>query len=476
MAEVASADMCRLIVCGPDRQAEVAVPSQVLVADLLPVLLDQFGAGLADGGLADAGLAHGGWVLQRLGSTPFDEDQSVAAAGLHDGDVVHLRPRAAQLPPVDFDDLIDGVATGIRGRAGLWRPEMLRWIAPGLLGVVIAVVLAGLAQPGPPGTRALVAGGLAVAALVAAFAIARAVGERWFGVVLVGGAAGFAALSGASVPDAGGAVASQGLAVPLGFAGPQLFAGSVAAVAVVCLGAMLIGWGGPFAATLVTAGLCAVLGSALVSLVELPGYQAAAVVAVVASILVVPVPQLAFRLAGLRLAPLPTEPEHLQQEIEPEPAEPLLRRTATADRYMTGLYAGLGSATAVALVPLANRPGWLAAGLAVAVALARILFARPMTSLWHRAAATVPAVVGLAVLVLSVGARLTPPVRYAVLATVLVLAAGALLAVARVLPGRRMSPYWGQFGDLTQTAATVAMIPLLLGVLDVFGAARALGG
>jgi type VII secretion integral membrane protein EccD len=457
--------MCRLVVCGPNRQAEVAVPSQVLVADLLPVLLSQLGAELAD-----AGLTHGGWVLQRLGAVPFDEDSSVASLGLHDGDVVHLRPRAAQIPPVDFDDLIDGVATGIRGRVGRWRPEMLRGITPALLAVLFAVALVGTALPGAPAIRALVAGGVAVGALIAAFALTRAAGERWFGVVLVVGAVAFAALSGASVPDA------PRTSAPLVFGGPQLFAGSVAAVAVAALGGLLIGWAGPFIAGTVTAGLFAVLGAALAGFAHLAGYRAAAVVAVVASVGVVTVPLLAFRLSGLRLAPLPTEPEHLQQEIEPEPAERLLRRTASADRYMTGLYAGLGAATAVGLAMVAGQRGWLPVALVAAVSLARVLSARPMTSLWHRLAASVPAVLGLAVAMLAVSDRLGSPVRYAVPVGLLVVAVPVLVAAGRTLPGRRMMPYWGQFGDITQMVATVAMFPLLLGVLDVFGAVRALGG
>jgi type VII secretion integral membrane protein EccD len=205
------------------------------------------------------------------------------------------------------------------------------------------------------------------------------------------------------------------------------------------------------------------------------------VVAVVASVGVVVVPLLAFRLSGLRLAPLPTEPEHLQQEIEPEPAERLLRRTASADRYMTGLYAGLGTATAVGLAlvglaTVAGQRGWLPVALVVAVSLARVLSARPMTSLWHRLAASVPALLGLAVVVLAVSDRLDSPVRYAVLVGLLAVAAPVLVAAGRTLPGRRMMPYWGQFADITQMVATVAMFPLLLGVLDVFGAVRALGG
>ena len=161
-----SAEMCRLTVCGPDRQIEVAVPAPVLVADLLPALLHHLGDNLAD-----TGLLHGGWVLQRLGSPAFDEDSTIAALGLRDGDTVHLRARSEQIPPVDFDDLIDGVATGVSTRAGRWRPEMARWAAFGLNVGLLATGLAVLAMPGPPPARALIAACLTLACLAAAFAL-----------------------------------------------------------------------------------------------------------------------------------------------------------------------------------------------------------------------------------------------------------------------------------------------------------------
>src|SRR5215213_4427871 len=113
----ATADNCRLTVRGPDATLEVSVPADVPIVDVLPTLLGYF----TD--LADAGLAHGGWVLQRLGGDPLDGESTATALGLRDGEVLYLRARAEQLPPADFDDLIDGVATGIAARKDAWRPE-----------------------------------------------------------------------------------------------------------------------------------------------------------------------------------------------------------------------------------------------------------------------------------------------------------------------------------------------------------------
>lgn len=461
MTASATAEMCRLVVCGPDRQLDVAVPTQVLVADLLPALLHHLGEELAD-----AGLAHRGWVLQRVGGSPLDEESSVAALGLRDGETIHLRPRSAQLPPVDFDDLIDGVATGVRDRAGRWRPEMIRWTAWGLAGVLLGLGLVVLGLPGPVGPRAGAAFALALACPLAAFALTRAVGERVFGMSVALAGIGYAALGGLLAPQPGPAS---------GPTGPGVFAGAVAGATAAVVAAAVVGRAGPFFAATVAAGLLTAAGGVRAAFVGLAAFQAAAVLVVVATMLVPAVPLLAFRLAGLRLSPLPTRPEHLQEQVEPEPSGPLLAAAAVTDRYMTGLYAGIAAPAAVALVLLARAGGWATTSLLLLTAGVWLLAARAMTSAWHRLAQALPALTGLAAATVGLLADVTVPSRLLALGA-LSLAVAALLPLARTLPRRRPMPYWGRIGDLTQTAATVAMFPLLLAVLDVYAAVRGLGG
>ncbi|MFK3979263.1 type VII secretion integral membrane protein EccD [Micromonospora sp. NPDC050397] len=465
MTIVANGEMCRLVVCGPDRQVEVAVPAQVLVADLLPALLHHLGENLAD-----TGLLHSGWVLQRLGSPPFDEDGTVASLGLRDGEVVHLRPRSEQIPPVDFDDLIDGIATGAQARAGRWRPEMIRWASLGLLVTLFGVGLAVLALAGPPVPRAITAGALALACLVTAFALTRAGGDRAFGLVCAFAAIGYAGLAGILLLDLDAATTGTP------FTGPHVFAASVAALAVAAIGLALVGWAGPLFSGLITAGLLAAAGAALAAFVPLAADRASAVVAVAATVAGTAVPMLAFRLAGLRLAPLPTEPEHLQEEIDPEPSEPLLARTAVADRYMSALYAGLAAVTGAALVLVGTAGGWASITLVLLVTLVRLLAARPMNSGWHRLWMAAPALAGVVAVTLHVAATAQPLGRLLVPAALVPVGAAVLTVIARTMPGRRMMPYWGRIGDLAQTVTTVAMFPVLLAVLGVYGYARALGG
>ncbi|NMO55381.1 type VII secretion integral membrane protein EccD [Actinoplanes sp. TBRC 11911] len=458
-------ELCRLVVIGPERQIEAAVPANVLVADLLPALLHHLGDNLAD-----AGLAHGGWVLQQFGGVALDEDRSIADLGLDDGETIYLRPRSDQIPPVHFDDLADGIAAGVRNRAGRWRPEMIRWVAMGALAAVLMVGAAVLSLSGPPSARALCALAVAVFAMAAAVGLTRSMGDSGFGAVGAVAGIGYAVLAAMVIPDL------TGDNVALTFAAPQVFAGSVAALVFVVLIAVLLRWPGPRVAGLIVGTFLAAVGSGLAAFVPLSAGKAAALVAVVATVATVRVPLLAFRLARIDLPPLPSEPEHLQEDIDPEPSSRLLPQTVRADAYMTGLYAGLASVVAVSMVVVALVGGWASGGLVVVVALVRLLALRPMNSAWHRLAHAAPSVAGLAVVVVVTLADAMPLVRVVLPVVAAPLAGVVFVAIGRSLPRRRLMPYWGRIGDIVQLAATIGMLPLLLAVLGAYGAARALGG
>jgi type VII secretion integral membrane protein EccD len=457
--------MCRLVVYGPDRHAELAVPAHVLVGDLVPALLPHLGADLAD-----SGLAHGGWVLQRLGDPPLDEDTSVSASGLRDGDSVHLRPRSGKIPPADFDDLIDGIATGVQARAGGWQPRMVRNASLGVVALLIGVVALALGRPGPGPVQVLGALVLAVVCLTVGLALSRVAHDPGVGTVVASGAIVFGGLAAVGIPS----VASVSPTTAIG--APHLFAGAVSVLALSALAALAVGGSGAYFAAVISATAIATVGTALCVFAGVTAPQAAAAAAVFATIATANVPIMAFRLSGLRLAPLPTAPEHLQEDIDPEPSGPVLSATARADRFMTGLYSGLGAAAAVAMVVAATGPGWAPTTLVATTALARLLAARPMSSLYHRLAAGLPAVGGLAMAVVSLSGAIPPMIRVVSLASLLGVGGAFFVTLARREPGRRLMPYWGQVGDILQTLSTVAMFPLLLAVLDVYGLVRAIGG
>lgn len=124
MSGGAVAGLCRLRFRAPDSAFELVVPSDVVLADLVPGVLGHAGAETEE-----AGAEHSGWVLQRIGEEPLDEELTLDALGLRDGQELFLRPRTAELPPVHFDDLVDGLRSGMLERRDSWRPALTHHLA-----------------------------------------------------------------------------------------------------------------------------------------------------------------------------------------------------------------------------------------------------------------------------------------------------------------------------------------------------------
>lgn len=102
MTSSTSATHCRVAVLTPTARIDVAVPSHLPVAELLPVVLD-----LAR--IADAG-AGAGWRLGRVGRAALAPERSLADAGVRDGDLLDLRPAALFVPDPVFDEITDVAA------------------------------------------------------------------------------------------------------------------------------------------------------------------------------------------------------------------------------------------------------------------------------------------------------------------------------------------------------------------------------
>ncbi len=455
-------DLCRLTVCGPGRSAELAVPVHVPLIDLLPALTGHLGDGLAD-----AGLEHGGWVLQRLGDPPLREELSVAALGLRDGDVVHLRPRADQLPPLDFDDLIDGIATGISARSDRWRPDMSRRLLAGLLALPLAAGLALLA--GHLGRLSdLLAAAMALVLLGLTAASSRALADFLAADIFGAAAIGYAGLAGAELPLLHGSGA--GLMTMASWR-PVLLAAGIAMTGAAT--AVSLARGGRHPALVATSAGSALLaiGGALAAFAKLDAAAVAGILLALILALGGCVPVIAFRLANLRLDPTPSTPEELQSELDPVPGQRVLEKTRMADRYMTGLYGGLSVIVTGCLAVLAVAVGWPARVVAIDAIVLMLLHGRALVSARHRLAVVVPAVGGAALLVAVTGLRADGRVWPAVMAA-MVIVVGLLFASERSLPGHKLLPHWGRVGDLLQTVTAVALIPEVLWLLNLYGFAK----
>ncbi|MEU8522908.1 type VII secretion integral membrane protein EccD [Streptomyces sp. NPDC048577] len=466
MSDNQVAGLCRLTVRAPARTIDLAVPADVPVADLLPAVL-----GYAGDDLEETGIDHGGWVLQRLGGEPLDEERTLDSFELRDGATVYLRPRVDALPEVHLDDLVDGISTALRDRTYGWTAAAGRVLLRGVAVTVLAVGLVVLALPGGSGTtRAVCAAAAALLLLAGAAAASRAVGDGGAGAALGLMAVPYLALAGWLLPggDLSGPHGQEMLgsrtlaATAAGAGGAVLALAAVAAYAAVFLApAVVAAFGALAAIVMLAAGLTV--------------DEVAGVTALAAVLLGAFVPSLSFRMAGLRMPPLPTNAQQLQEGIDPHPTAVVATRSVLADGWMSSLYGAVGVVCAGCLTVMARESGLAEVFASLALALLLLLHARGLGNVWQRLFLVLPAVWGLALLVFSQAQGAGSTGRLLTVAGLFAATAGITIA-SWTVPGRRLVPYWGRGAELLHSAAAIALLPLVLWVLGVYGTLRSLNG
>lgn len=456
MSVRAESGTVRLSIAADGVQMDLAAPVDSLVAELAATVVAHLGQQSADRAVGD-----GGWMLQRLGDPPLDAASTLAQARLADGDVLYLRARRQQLPDIAYDDVLDAVASGVSA-SRRWAPEHTRaaLLALGALGTGTAV--AALLAAGPPwAAPAGLLGVLALAllggtALLARAAIpAGAVTAGLLGVLAAAGAAG----AGLGADDS----VSR-------FGAVQLLPAAAAALAA-AVAAWAAGAGASLFVGVMFGGFLAALGAGFVEVGNASAAQSAAMVAGAALLALPLLPITAFRLARLTLPPIPVDAADLRRGIDPVDGLQVLGQAARADRYLTGLILGAAGTVAGCAVPLVGSDG-TGRGLAAVLAAVLLLRARIHAGLGQRAAllgagAGSALAAGVAA-VLSSGAA-TRIVALAVPAALLALGAFGL---TRWLPGARLAPPWGRAADVLEGALVMAVLPLVLAVMGVYGAIR----
>jgi len=458
-------DLCRVVLVTPHRTVELALPGRVPLADLMPVLVDRVTAGGASGRGRSRGLTgDGDWVLQRLGSAPLDEDLTPSALEIRDGETLYLRPRDLQLPPTHFDDLIDGLATGVKSRPDQWRDPMTRAlflvICVAALGVGFTLLL-GAAFPGRVG----VAGAVVVVLVLGALMCSRALNDGWGATTIGLAAVPYAVLMGLAVPSGG---------QTLSWDAPSVLSASAAATTTVAIVMVAIGTGRAAFFGMLWAGTAAFLGAMFAAWGLAPAQSVGSVV-VLTLMASVFAPTIAFRLARLRLPQLPTGAADLSDDIEPYPGPELLAGAARVDAYLTWMFIAVGLVCTTCIWLLTRYDDNRAWALAVVVSLILLVRSRSLTSGWQRASALVPALLGLVLLAIRLGDQPDPGDRILAVAAMVTIAA-VMLAFSRLLPGRRLLPYWGRIADIVEYVFAIAMLLLLLWNFDAYQWARALAG
>lgn len=462
-------ELCRITVTGPDRRIDLAVPATTPVANLLPVLVEHT---TNANRTFEGAVPEQCWVLQRVGQVPFALTGTPESLDWLDGEELYLRPAEDPLPELDFDDIADGVATVVNRRTDRWRPEYRRALFLVLATLAMGTIATVLVDRGPVLYQVVLAGALAVALMLAAVLNAARSADAALAGLFACGAAGFAAVAGASLVDGD----------PDGVSWPQqaILAAAVGAVtvaALLLLAQRTIAGAMPFLPLLVICLTAGVVIQVLLTerLLQLSEQEAAAAAVVVVFGVAVLAPRVAVKSSRLRGPQLPRTGEELSYDIEPAKADVVQARTRDAEAYLTS---GLVAAALVlpVLFGLTMRvPGWSGWTLVATVSVALLLGARAHYGLWQRLALVAGGTIGALMVVLRGSEALPDGWRLLLLGGLVALLVALVLAAQRPWP-RRMLPIWEYTATFLDVITGLAVLPLLAQVLGLYAWARGLFG
>jgi type VII secretion integral membrane protein EccD len=454
-----TAGLVRVTIATPHRRIDMALPEHASVAEILPGLLARAGEGLAD-----AGVAGGGWLVRRVDGTAFDLDRTLGSHRVRDGEILHLTPRRTDWPELEYDDLVDAIATGSGHTGRAWGPRHTRLagLASGAAALLLGLVA--VLRAGPPWTTpACWSLGAAALLLAAGMILARAVRDAGAGAVLAAAALPYAFAGGGLLLAGGNPVTG-------------LSAGHLVLASAALLLAALVGYLGVTAApTLfagaVTVGLLGVLGGWLATADGVAGHQAAAVVGGGMLALSSAFAPLALRLGRVPMPVLPRTTADLVRD-EPQPPLALVHATvARADGLLTGMLAGTFVVAMCCQALLIGSGDTASVVLVVVLSLGFLLRARLYPILRQRVLLLVTGMFG-------VGCLVAGPLMKSLPAAGLVLFAVAAVATTAgiLLSTRPANPYLGRFAEYFEILLMVAIVPMVCWVLDLYGYVRGLGG
>jgi type VII secretion integral membrane protein EccD len=215
------------------------------------------------------------------------------------------------------------------------------------------------------------------------------------------------------------------------------------------------------------------LGTALFgTLVAHPAAGIAAGTAAVALALLSALPRLTIQLARLPLPQVPGGAQDLKEDIDFPDYTAIERRAGLAHAYLTGMIIGCGVAAAVCTLVMAADGGVFGVIMAVVVTLVLLLRARTYANGTQAIALLVTGMAaagGLVVLWMLRADKLQ--LQLWNFGGLLLLAAAALI-LGVVFPTRRFSPVLRRAVDVTEALLIVSVLPLALGVMDLYATFR----
>ncbi|WP_327004210.1 type VII secretion integral membrane protein EccD [Dactylosporangium sp. NBC_01737] len=457
MATTTGGGMSRVTIVAPKTRVDLALPSDVPLADLLPTVLRYAGDGLADD---PAG--RDGWVLSRLGGAPLSIDRSPMQLDVEDGEMLYLRPRGDEFTEPIFDDVVDAVATSTQDRAGRWRPASTRrfGLTVGVATLAIGAVM--VLFSGPPQLPAGIVGiGVAALLLAAAAVLSRALRNSRTGVVFGVVALAYAGVGGLLLLAGDHSLTELDAANVLVAGTAVLLASAVATVGVASAVAVFLG------TSMTAVALCA---AALVCMIwDASPAAAAAVVAALTFSTLPLMPMLSYRMAGLPIPSVPTDAADIRTDTEMVSSRQVLALSERADEILAGMLGALAVVGGLASLTLAWDGGVPGASLAAVFGLVMVARARWFISRRQRIPLLVSGLVALGVVAVGAYYAADQVLRLAVGVTGTLAVAAAVIAYAVVGSEKRRSPMWGRTLDIFETILILGIIPLAFWVSGLYG-------
>ncbi|GAA4620637.1 type VII secretion integral membrane protein EccD [Saccharopolyspora hordei] len=460
----------RVTVVAPTTRIDLALPSDVSVADLLPMLLE-----MARETKPDGGSRHGGWVLARLGdSQPLEPNQSLSAQGIVDGDMLQLRRGADNPPPPLYDDVVDALAEAEPGSYRPWTKETAAKVGhtAGALAMIAAAAALGLAGPA----------GLLHPNLNTTTAVVYQIVAAVIGVVVAIFATGVGSIVARAyaAPTTGTVIAAAG-GLPFAFVGgfnivpgnalePRLLLASALMLIFASVSIMVIGAGIVTFIAAATAGAFGTVGFIIATLV--PAANTAGIAAGVAAVGLAGIsvlPRLTIQLAKLPLPHVPGSAEDLKEDTGFPDYREIERQTGLAHQYMTGLIVGCGVTAAIgAVVAAADNPIW---GAAFAVVASAVLLlrgrnyangAQAIALLFSGLLSSLGVTIGLLTQVA------TMPIAVAWTFPPLLVLGVLAIIFGVVFPNKRFSPVQRRMVDILEAVLIALVLPLALAAMDLY--------
>jgi ESX secretion system protein EccD len=446
-AQASTSGLVRVTVASGTRRVDLVLPGAVPVAELVPELARSVG-------LLDPATVYGGYRLVTPEGRELAADAGLIMQGVEDGGLLTVAAGVDDRPPRVYDDVVEAMTDVVEHDLAPWEPASGRrtaLCAAGLLMALAAVAL--LIQRGS--LLAGVAAAVVSAALVTgAIVLSRAQRDAEAAVAVAWMAAVYAAVAGLML-----VTEDPFFGLPVAAAG-----GSAMVVGFACL--LGLGEGRALVIPPVVVGAIFLATGLLMGAAEFDP----AVVLTTALVLVVIAGSL---LPWLALGATGTSVDQLYSTAditaEPRPVDPA--RVGADARLAHEILVAVSATVGMLLVliaPLAVSLGGAGAVLAVLCCVVVMLRTRQYRTRSEVLVGLVAGILGLG----SVGVSalwLHPDWRPAV--AVVLAGAGAVLLAATMLPATP-SVRRGRLGDVAESVALLALLPLLVVAVGVFSAIR----